>query len=130
MKKAARTLISIGVYRIVTNLLHQENIDSIFFRAFNYSMNLFVTLYAVILFVVLTPGILLTLPKGGSKLTVAVVHGVVFTLVYNFTYNTVWKTSLMLDGFQNMNKKDGFQEKKEMFQNMNKKDGFQEKKDY
>ena len=93
-------------------------------------MNLVVTLYAVILFVVLTPGILLTLPKGGSKLTVAVVHGVVFTLVYNFTYNTVWKTSLMLDGFQNMNKKDGFQEKKEMFQNMNKKDGFQEKKDY
>ena len=43
-------------------------------------------LYVAALFVLLTPGILLTLPPGGSKLTVAVVHGLVFALVYNFTY--------------------------------------------
>jgi hypothetical protein len=44
-------------------------------------------LYVAALFVLLTPGILLTLPPGGSKLTVAVVHGLVFALVFNYTKN-------------------------------------------
>jgi hypothetical protein len=35
-----------------------------------------------ILFVLLTPGILLTLPPKGSKLTVAVVHGVVLAVLF------------------------------------------------
>lgn len=35
-----------------------------------------------VLFVLLTPGILLTLPPKGSKLTVAVVHGVVLALLF------------------------------------------------
>ena len=35
-----------------------------------------------ILFVLLTPGILLTLPPKGSKLTVALVHGVVFAVLF------------------------------------------------
>jgi len=93
-------------------------------------MNLFVTLYAALLFVVLTPGVLLTLPKGGSKLTVAAVHGLVFAVVYHFTNKAVLRMSLQFDGFQNMNKKEMFQNmnKKEMFQNMNKKEGFQAKK--
>ena len=46
-------------------------------------------IYIVVLFVVLTPGILLRLPPGGSKLTVAVVHGIVFALVTHFSYKTV-----------------------------------------
>ena len=44
-------------------------------------------LYVAALFVLLTPGILLTLPPGGSKLTVAVVHGLVFAVVYHYTNN-------------------------------------------
>jgi hypothetical protein len=48
-------------------------------------MNLVLPLYTALLFVVLTPGILLTLPKGGSKLTVAAVHGLVFAVVLYFT---------------------------------------------
>ena len=48
-------------------------------------MNLVLSLYTALLFVVLTPGILLTLPKGGSKLTVAAVHGLVFAVVLYFT---------------------------------------------
>jgi len=43
----------------------------------------------VVLFVILTPGILLRLPPGGGKLTVAVVHGIVFALVTHFSYKTV-----------------------------------------
>ena len=43
--------------------------------------------FVVVLFVALTPGVLLRLPPGGSKLTVALVHGVVFALVYHFTHH-------------------------------------------
>ena len=35
-----------------------------------------------ILFVLLTPGILVTLPPKGSKLTVAIVHGVVLATLF------------------------------------------------
>lgn len=55
-------------------------------------------LFIVVLFVVLTPGILLTLPPKGSKLTVAIVHGIVFALAYNFLYKAVW--SILYEGFQ------------------------------
>jgi thiamine transporter ThiT len=45
--------------------------------------------FITLLFVALTPGVLLRLPPGGSKLTVAAVHGVVFALVYHFTHHIV-----------------------------------------
>ena len=51
--------------------------------------NILMFVYIVVLFVVLTPGILLRLPPGGSKLTVAVVHGIVFALVMSLFYRTV-----------------------------------------
>ena len=52
-------------------------------------MDLFNLIYLALLFFVLTPGILLSLPPGGSKLTVAAVHAVVFAVVYHFTHATV-----------------------------------------
>ena len=52
-------------------------------------MNMYMSLYLVFLFVVLTPGILLTIPSKGSKLVVAVVHGLVFALVYYLTKDFV-----------------------------------------
>ena len=64
-------------------------------------MNLFTTLYLVALFVALTPGVLLTLPKGGNKMTVAVVHGLVFAVVWHFTNRMVFRYSR--SGFQDMN---------------------------
>ena len=36
----------------------------------------------VLLFILLSPGVLLSLPPGGSKLTVTLTHAVVFGLVY------------------------------------------------
>ena len=54
-------------------------------------MNWFVTVYAAVLFFVLTPGILLSLPPGGSKMVVALVHAVVFALVLHFTYKHIWR---------------------------------------
>jgi len=52
----------------------------------------FMALYVAILFYVLTPGVLLSLPAGGSKTTVALTHAVVFAVVYHFTHKLVWKT--------------------------------------
>ena len=52
-----------------------------------------------LLFVVLTPGILLTIPRKGPKLTVAVVHGLVFALVYYFTHSFVWQLTAGMEGF-------------------------------
>ena len=67
-------------------------------------MNFLMSFYLVALFVALTPGVLLTLPKGGSKLTVAVVHGVVFAIVLQLTKKYV---------MQALSKFEGFEEKKE-----------------
>jgi len=47
--------------------------------------------FVALLFFVLTPGVLLSLPPGGSKLMVAVTHAVVFGLVYHLTHKAVWK---------------------------------------
>jgi len=52
-------------------------------------MHILMSVYIALLFVLLTPGILLRLPPGGSKLTVAVVHGIVFAIVTHFSYRTV-----------------------------------------
>jgi hypothetical protein len=54
-------------------------------------MNFYMDLYVAALFFVLTPGVLLTLPKGGSVLTVAAVHAVVFATIYHFAGPMVWK---------------------------------------
>ena len=56
--------------------------------------------YAALLFIVLTPGVLLRLPPNGSKLAVAVTHGVVFAIVWHFTHKMVW--SAAYEGFQGM----------------------------
>jgi len=45
-------------------------------------MLVFMILFAWVLFFMLTPGILLKLPPGGSAKTVAAVHGIVFAVVY------------------------------------------------
>ena len=58
-----------------------------FYRRLLYKMLL--SVYVALLFFVLVPGVLLSLPPGGSKLTVAAVHAVVFGLVYHFTHRMV-----------------------------------------
>jgi len=61
-------------------------------------MNLIMGLYVALLFVALTPGVLLRLPPKGSLLTAAIVHGLVFALVFCFTYKMVYRLSV--DGFE------------------------------
>lgn len=56
-------------------------------------MNYIFILYSALLFFVLTPGILLSLPPGGSKMVVALVHALVFALVFYFTQDMVLRFS-------------------------------------
>ena len=42
--------------------------------------------FVVVLFVVLTPGVLLRLPPKGGKYVVAIVHGLVFSFVLHLAY--------------------------------------------
>jgi len=56
--------------------------------------------YAALLFVVLTPGVLLRLPSNGSKMTVALTHGAIFGVVWYFTNKMVSRASY--EGFQDV----------------------------
>ena len=51
--------------------------------------NLILTLYAAVLFVLLSPGTLLRLPPKGSKWAVVFVHVLLFGLVFYFSGNFV-----------------------------------------
>jgi len=55
------------------------------------------TLFVAVLFFVLTPGILLSLPPNGSKVTVALTHAIVFALVYSVTHKMVYR--FLYEGF-------------------------------
>jgi hypothetical protein len=61
-------------------------------------MNLYMPLYIVLLFVLLTPGVLLYLPPKASLLTAAIVHGIVFAVVFHCTHRMV--SRLGREGFE------------------------------
>ena len=63
-------------------------------------MNWFCTIYVALLFFVLTPGILVTLPPKSSKLVVAGFHAIVFALIWHFTHKIVWRMS-SAEGLEN-----------------------------
>jgi len=58
----------------------------------------FILVFAAILFFLLTPGVLLRLPKNGGKFTVALVHAVVFAVVFYFG-SKLLKKFLRMEGF-------------------------------
>ena len=49
------------------------------------------SLFMALLFVLLTPGILVKIPPNGSRLTVAIVHGLLFALIFHLTHKMVFK---------------------------------------
>jgi hypothetical protein len=54
-------------------------------------MNLMMFLYLAVLAFLLTPGVLLRLPPGGSPTTVAVTHALVLSLVYGLTSKMIYQ---------------------------------------
>jgi len=69
-------------------------------------MSLVVSAYAALLFFLLTPSILLRLPSNGSKYTVALVHALVFGLLFWLTHKFVWRMSQRLEGLENQEEGD------------------------
>lgn len=63
-------------------------------------MNWLFSLYVAVLFFILTPAVLLRIPKKGSKYTVAGVHAIVFALLLHFTGKFVWNFSMSMEGFR------------------------------
>jgi len=59
-------------------------------------MNIVAILLLISLFVILTPGILVTLPQKGSKLTVAIAHGVVLALLYYLIH--MFSSNILVEG--------------------------------
>jgi hypothetical protein len=49
------------------------------------------SLYAAVLFYVLEPGVLVTLPPGGSRMMVNLTHAVVFGVVWMLTHKAVMR---------------------------------------
>jgi hypothetical protein len=58
------------------------------------------SLYMAVLFFLLVPGVLVTLPPGGKKMTVAFTHAVVFALVYYLTHKAVYRMVAPYEAFQ------------------------------
>ena len=54
-------------------------------------MSFVVILYSILLFFLLTPGILVTLPPKKSKMVVALTHAIIFGIIYHFTHKLVSK---------------------------------------
>lgn len=52
-------------------------------------MNVIMFIISAVLFFILTPGILLSLPPGGSKMVVALTHAVVFGLVFTLSHRMI-----------------------------------------
>jgi hypothetical protein len=61
-------------------------------------MQYLMTLYTALLFFVLVPGVLVTIPPKGSKMVQALVHGLVFALVYHYTHKMVYR--VLYENFQ------------------------------
>jgi hypothetical protein len=53
--------------------------------------SVYMSLFLAVLFYALVPGVLVTLPRGGSKVTVAATHAVIFALVYHFSHKMVYR---------------------------------------
>jgi hypothetical protein len=54
-------------------------------------MDMIMFLYSAILFFILTPGILVTIPPGGTPTMVASVHAVVFGIIMSFAHPYLMK---------------------------------------
>jgi lipopolysaccharide export LptBFGC system permease protein LptF len=65
-------------------------------------MSLLVVLFSALLFFVLSPGVVVRLPRNGGKFTVAGVHAVIFALIFWLTHKFVGKlgAKLRLEGFE------------------------------
>ena len=58
-------------------------------------MKTIILIYLGILFFILSPSILLTLPSKGNKYVVAFVHAVIFVFIFYITYNLIGQSKII-----------------------------------
>lgn len=63
-------------------------------------MQLLFSIYLAVLFFILTPAVMLRLPKKGDKYTVAAVHALVFAIILHFSAKIVMNFSRKYEGFR------------------------------
>ena len=68
-------------------------------------MNATTALYAAVLFVLLTPGLILRIPSKGSLLTASIVHAIVFGILLYFISKLVHQYKYGVESFQAQYKK-------------------------
>ena len=62
-------------------------------------------IYAFVLFIALTPGILFYFPKHKSKIVTNLFHALVFAIIWTFTHKFVYKsTRKMFEGLEDKRK--------------------------
>lgn len=61
-------------------------------------MNWILILYTTLLFFILTPSVIVRLPSKGNKWTVALIHGLIFAVIYYITSDFVMKLGSNLEG--------------------------------
>ena len=54
--------------------------------------------FVFLLFFILTPGILVRLPLGYPRVTVALTHAFIFTAIWCLVHKTVWNVSTQYEG--------------------------------
>ena len=59
---------------------------------------MFLLIYTALLFFLLSPNVLLRLPSNGNKYVVAIVHSIVFVLIWHFTNKSVLRF-MRIEGF-------------------------------
>ena len=79
------------------------------------------SVFGAILFFLLSPGILLRLPSNGSKMMVAMVHALVFGLVFYFAHRSVYSYFNPMRRFEGMVPSHGPSKKPEGFAQPTKK---------
>lgn len=65
-------------------------------------MKLFSTIYATILFVVFTPGLLFTISKKMPKIQLALIHAILFGIIYHITRQLLWDSMAIYEPVQDM----------------------------
>lgn len=65
------------------------------------------SVFAAILFFILSPGVFLRIPNNGSKMTVTGVHALVFAVLFYFTHAMVYRF------FNPSGRREGMKDKKE-----------------
>jgi uncharacterized membrane protein YvbJ len=68
-------------------------------------MHAIIALYAAVLFVLLTPGVILRIPQKGSLLYASILHAIIFGILLYFISKIVHQNSRKVESFQGFTSK-------------------------